>query len=287
MGEQGWGGSVVCRQLLTLCTAQAHGGGGSLQLRPGSPFSQSCLERQAGLTAALHFLPVLSLSTSGVEISDSQEYRSTSNTAVMSPEHSRKNRENLGLSRAPKVTQATENLNQKLETTPAYGQRRHSSKAEATQSPKPRKTEPPQRPGRQGPRQATEGPKPRKNRPALTPKQRLRRDKAIRAQSWKPKSQGHSQKPTKTSSETVSSSSSETQDQSSGPSSSEDTSSSSGSTASSSSKTDEPSLQDSQDGNLSSSKTEPPPGAEPAAPQSPGSPGPEPELQQGKAFTHP
>lgn len=269
MGEQGWGGSAVCRQPLTLCTAQAHGGGGSLQLRPGSPFSRSCLERQAGLTAALHFLPVLSLSTSGIELSDSQEYRSTSNTAVMSPQHSRpqssdprKNRESLGLSRAPKVTQASENLNQNLlETTPAYGQRRHSSKAEATQSPKPkpRKTEPPQRPGRQGPRQksgvteATEGPKPRKNRPALTPKQRLRRAKAIRAQSWKPKSQGHSQKPTKTSSETVShggsgTSSSETKDRSSGPSRSEDTSSSS--------ETDEPSLQDPQDGDLSSSKAE-------------------------------
>nr|XP_048288091.1 tetratricopeptide repeat protein 16 isoform X2 [Myodes glareolus] len=219
---------------------------------------------------------ILSLSTSGIEPSDSQEYRSTSNTAVMSPQHSRpqssdprKNRENLGLSRAPKVTQASENLNQNLlETTPAYGQRRHSNKAEATQSPKPkpRKTEPPQRPGRQGPRQksgvteATEGPKPRKKRPALTPKQRLRRAKAIRAQSWKPKSQGHSQKPTKTSSETVShggsgTNSSETQDRSSGPSSSEDTSSSSES-ASSSSKTDEPSLQDPQDGDLSSSKAE-------------------------------
>lgn len=206
-----------------------------------------------------------------MDISDSQEYRSTSNTAVMS-EHSRpqssdprKNREKLGLSRAPKVTQASENPDQNLrETTPAYGQRRHSSKAEATQSP-----------GRQRPSQksrvteATVGPKPRKNRPALTPKQRLRRAKAVRAQSWKPRSQVHSEKSTKTSSETVShggssSSSSETQDQSPGPSSSEDTSSSSESTTSSSSKTDplpEPSLQlrkaqDPQDQNLSSSKAE-------------------------------
>ncbi|XP_075841996.1 tetratricopeptide repeat protein 16 isoform X1 [Microtus pennsylvanicus] len=207
---------------------------------------------------------ILSLSTSGMDISDSQEYRSTSNTAVMSgdsrPQSSepRKNREKLGLSRAPKVTQASENPDQNShETTPAYGQRRHSSKAKATQSP-----------GRQRPSQksrvtkATVDPKPRKNRPALTPKQRLRRAKAVRAQSWKPRSQVHS--------ETVShgrssSSSSETQDQSPGPSSSEDTSSSSESTTSSSSKTNplpEPSLQlhkaqDPQDGNLSSNKTDP------------------------------
>ncbi|KAH0505315.1 Tetratricopeptide repeat protein 16 [Microtus ochrogaster] len=213
---------------------------------------------------------ILSLSTSGMDVSDSQ-YRSTSNTAVMSghsrPQSSdpRKNREKLGLSRAPKVTQASENPDQNLrETTPAYGQRRHSSKAEATQSP-----------GRQCPSQksrmteATLGPKPRKNRPALTPKQRLRRAKAVRAQSWKPRSQVHSKKSTKTSSETVShgrssSSSSETQVQSPGPSSSEDTSSSSESTTSSSSKTNpfpEPSLQlckaqDPQDRNLSSSKAE-------------------------------
>ncbi|XP_005346773.1 tetratricopeptide repeat protein 16 [Microtus ochrogaster] len=213
---------------------------------------------------------ILSLSTSGMDVSDSQ-YRSTSNTAVMSghsrPQSSdpRKNREKLGLSRAPKVTQASENPDQNLrETTPAYGQRRHSSKAEATQSP-----------GRQRPSQksrmteATVGPKPRKNRPALTPKQRLRRAKAVRAQSWKPRSQVHSKKSTKTSSETVShgrssSSSSETQGQSPGPSSSEDTSSSSESTTSSSSKTNpfpEPSLQlckaqDPQDRNLNSSKAE-------------------------------
>lgn len=215
---------------------------------------------------------ILSLSTSGMDISDSQEYRSTSNTAVMSghsrPQSSdpRKNREKLGLSRALKVTQASENPDQNSrETTSAYGQRRHSSKAEATQSP-----------GRQRPSQksrvteATVGPKPRKNRPALTPKQRLRRAKAVRAQSWKPRSQVHSEKSTKTSSETVShggssSSSIETQDQSPGPSSSEGTSSSSESTTSSSSKTDplpEPSLQlrkaqDPQDGNLSSNKTDP------------------------------
>ncbi|XP_041911327.1 tetratricopeptide repeat protein 16 [Arvicola amphibius] len=264
-----------------------------LQVKPRKVTSLS--DSYVDQTSSGSVFSILSLSTLGMEITDSQEYRSTSNTAVMSPGHSRpqssgprKNRENLGLSRAPKVTQASENLDQNLlETTPAYGQRRHSSKAEATQSPKPGKTEPPQSPGRQGPSQksrmteATEGPKPRKNRPALTPKQRLRRAKAVRAQSWKPRSQVHSQKPTKTSSETIShgrseSSSSETQDQSPGPSSSEDTSSYSENTASSSSKTNpipEPSLQlgkaqDPQDGDLSSNKTDLLP---------------EPSLQLGKA----
>ncbi|KAL1786712.1 tetratricopeptide repeat protein 16 [Sigmodon hispidus] len=200
---------------------------------------------------------IVSLSSSGGEMSTSQEYRSTSSTAATSEcslpqsSHPRKNRENLGLSRTPKFTQVSEYQNESLlETTSAYGRRRHSSKAEATQGPKPkpRKTEPPQSPRRQGPSlsssvtEATEGPKPSKNRPALSPRQRLRRAKAVRAQSWKIKTQ----KPTKTSSETLFShggggsigSSNEAQDQNSGPSKAEDTSSFSESTVTGSSQTD-------------------------------------------------
>lgn len=216
---------------------------------------------------ALCTFPVLSLSTSGMEESASQEYKSTSNTAALSserllPQNSdpREHRDSLSLSRAPKVTQFSENLRQSfVESIPAHDQRRHSSKAEATQSPqtKPRKTEPSQSPGRQGPSQsssvteATEYPKPRKNRPALTLRQRLRRAKAVRAQSWRPKAKGNSQKLTKTSSGLSNvggrsiNSLSKAQDQSPAPSKAEDILSYTNSTGTSSSNTDslEPSLQ--------------------------------------------
>ncbi|CAH6788930.1 Ttc16 [Phodopus roborovskii] len=201
---------------------------------------------------------ILSPSTSGTEMSASQEYRSTSNTTTSEyslPRHSnpRKYRESLDQSSAPKVTQVFEYLHQSLtESIPDYGQRHHSSKAEAAQSPKPkpRKTEPPQSPGRQDPSQsssvseATEDPKPSKNRPALSPRQRLRRAKAIHAQRWKPKTKGNSQKLRKTFSELSNvrsgkiSSSSEAQDQSPVPGKTEDTSSYTDSTATSSSNID-------------------------------------------------
>ncbi|XP_040591556.1 tetratricopeptide repeat protein 16 isoform X2 [Mesocricetus auratus] len=219
------------------------------------------------LTSSGSVFSILSLSTSGMEESASQEYKSTSNTAALSserllPQNSdpREHRDSLSLSRAPKVTQFSENLRQSfVESIPAHDQRRHSSKAEATQSPqtKPRKTEPSQSPGRQGPSQsssvteATEYPKPRKNRPALTLRQRLRRAKAVRAQSWRPKAKGNSQKLTKTSSGLSNvggrsiNSLSKAQDQSPAPSKAEDILSYTNSTGTSSSNTDslEPSLQ--------------------------------------------
>ncbi|XP_059116064.1 tetratricopeptide repeat protein 16 isoform X3 [Peromyscus eremicus] len=200
---------------------------------------------------------ILSMSTLVSETSTSQEYWSSSNTAVTSSEYSlpkssqpRKQAMTTtqGLSRAPKVIQFSD-LNQSVtETTPPCSQRHYSSKAEAPQGPKPKpkKTGPPHSPGKQGPSQscrvteATEGPKSRKNRADLTPRQRVRRAKALRAQSWRVKSQ----KSAKTSSKTLlshgrgGSRSSEAQGQSSGPSKAEEASSSTESTATSSSKTD-------------------------------------------------
>ncbi|OBS69289.1 hypothetical protein A6R68_02199, partial [Neotoma lepida] len=225
---------------------------------------------------------ILSLSTSVGEMSPSREYRSTSNTATTSSEkssESRKHREHLGLNGDTTVTQVSEHLNQSvLETTPPYDQRRHSSKAEATGGPKlkPRKTQPPHSPRKQGSSQssnvteATKGPKPSKNRDALSPRQRLRRAKAVRAQSWKPKSH----KLTQTSSSSLLSyrrdggggrsisSSSEAQGQSSVPNKAEETVSYN-ETITSSSKTDtlDPSLhlsksKNSQDQSLSPRKAE-------------------------------
>ncbi|XP_052579051.1 tetratricopeptide repeat protein 16 isoform X2 [Peromyscus californicus insignis] len=202
---------------------------------------------------------ILSMSTLVSETSTSQEYWSSSNTAVTSSEYSlpkssqpRKQATTTtttqGLSRAPKVIQFSD-LNQSvIETTPPCSQRRHSSKAEAPQGPKPKpkKTGPPQSPGKQGPSQsyrvteATEGPKSSKNRADLSPRQRVRRAKAVRAQSWRVKSQ----KSAKTSSKTLLSHgrggnrSSEAQGQSSGPSKAEEASSSTESTTTSSSRTD-------------------------------------------------
>ncbi|XP_036039984.1 tetratricopeptide repeat protein 16 [Onychomys torridus] len=197
---------------------------------------------------------ILSMSTFVAETSTSQEYWSTSNTAVTSSEYSlpkssqpRKQGTNQSLSKAPKVTQFSD-LNQSvIETTPPYGQRRHSSKAEAPQcpKPKPKKKGPPCSQGRQGPSQScrvtetAEAPKSSKNRADLSLKQRLRRAKAVRAQSWRVKSQ----KLTKTSNKTLvshggGSSSSEAQGQSPGPSKAEEASSYTESTATGSSKTD-------------------------------------------------
>ncbi|XP_042130787.1 tetratricopeptide repeat protein 16 isoform X5 [Peromyscus maniculatus bairdii] len=203
---------------------------------------------------------ILSMSTFVSETTTSQEYWSSSNTAVTSSEYSQPKSSqprkqamttttsSQGLSRAPKVIQFSD-LNQcVIETTPPCSQKRHSSKAEAPQSPKPKpkKTGPPRSPGKQGPGQscrvteAPEGPKSSKKRADLSPRQRVRRAKAVRAQSWKVKSQ----KSAKTSSKTLlphgrgGSNSSEAQSQSSGPSKAEEASSYTESTATSSSKAD-------------------------------------------------
>ncbi|XP_051022246.1 tetratricopeptide repeat protein 16-like [Acomys russatus] len=151
-----------------------------------------------------HIFPVLSISTSGFEVSTSQEYRSTSNTApsqssLAKPQSSepRKKIGHRGLSRGSKATQAAEYLN------PPSGQRCNSSKAEAPQGPKPkpRKTEAPQSP-RSSTTEVTRVKKPSKTRAALSPGQRLRRSRAVGAHSLKPKAHGNSQKQTKRSSRT-------------------------------------------------------------------------------------
>lgn len=218
-----------------------------------APFSQSCLERQTGLIPALCTFPVLSPSTLETEVS-TMEYKSTSNTAASSAEHllpqylvTTKYKESLGLSMAPNVTQVSEDLHKSLtENIPDDGPRHHSSKAEATQRPKPRKTEPSQSLGKQRPSQrpsiteATKGPKPRKNRPALSPRQRLRRAKAVQAQNWKPRTNSNSQKTSSLLSNiaVIISSSNEAQDQSPVPSKADDISSYNDSTATSSTNTD-------------------------------------------------
>lgn len=265
MGEQGWGGTggggeqglgshSSCAQPRPMAEGWWELGGSRRPLFPEP------LERQAGLMAALHTSPVLSMSTFVSETTTSQEYWSSSNTAVTSSEYSlpkssqpRKQAmttttSSQGLSRAPKVIQFSD-LNQSvIETTPPCSQKRHSSKAEAPQSPKPKpkKTGPPRSPGKQGPGQscrvteAPEGPKSSKKRADLSPRQRVRRAKAVRAQSWRAKSQ----KSAKTSSKTLlphgrgGSNSSEAQSQSSGPSKAEEASSYTESTATSSSKAD-------------------------------------------------
>lgn len=208
---------------------------------PGRPLFPE-LPREAN-GCSRHTFPVLSVGTSGSEMSTSQEYRSsTSTTTMMSPERllpkpqsdPRKIRKNLGLCRGPKVTQVSEHQTQSMaENTLAYGLRHSLNKPEATQGPKPkpRKTE-----ASQGPTQTsnvtegTEGPKPGKTRVALSPKDRLRRAKAIRAQSWKLKAQSNW-----TSSQSQARNS---QDKPSGSMSGEDNSSCSESTGTSSSKTD-------------------------------------------------
>ncbi|XP_027279584.1 tetratricopeptide repeat protein 16 isoform X1 [Cricetulus griseus] len=196
---------------------------------------------------------ILSPSTLETEVS-TMEYKSTSNTAASSAERllpqylvTTKYKESLGLSMAPNVTQVSEDLHKSLtENIPDDGPRHHSSKAEATQRPKPRKTEPSQSLGKQRPSQrpsiteATKGPKPRKNRPALSPRQRLRRAKAVQAQNWKPRTNSNSQKTSSLLSNiaVIISSSNEAQDQSPVPSKADDISSYNDSTATSSTNTD-------------------------------------------------
>ncbi|XP_055456243.1 tetratricopeptide repeat protein 16 [Psammomys obesus] len=145
-----------------------------------------------------------SLIASGLELSTSQEYRSsTSTTAVMPSERvlpkpqtdPRKIRKILGLSRGSRVSQVSEHQKQyMLETTPTYGVRHNSNKPEANQGPKPkpRKTEAAQEPTQtSSATDVTEGSKPGKTRATLSPKERLRRARAVRAQSWKLKAQSN------------------------------------------------------------------------------------------------
>ncbi|XP_021048333.1 tetratricopeptide repeat protein 16 isoform X2 [Mus pahari] len=151
---------------------------------------------------------MVSISTLGPEMSTSQEYRSSSHTAIASsdsvllkPQFSvpKKGQE---LTWGPKVVQViTENLTQNAtEVTPAYGQK---DSKKATQGPKPRKTEDPKGPSQSTSRtEAPEGPRPSKSRSTLSVKERIRRAKAVRAQGWKLKAQRSSQKVTKTSSAT-------------------------------------------------------------------------------------
>lgn len=146
-------------------------------------------------------------------MSTSQEYRSSSHTAVASsesilprpqPSGHRKKQE---LSWGPKVVQVvTDYLNQNVtEITPAFGQRASTKKAKATQGPKskPSKTEAPNAPSQStSTTDAPEGQKPSKSRSILTVKERVRRAKAVRAQGWKRKTQSSSQTLTQTSSMT-------------------------------------------------------------------------------------
>jgi hypothetical protein len=137
-------------------------------------------------------------------MSTSQEYKSSSHTAIESSESTllkpqlsvpRKSQE---LTWSPKVVQAvTENLIQNAtEVTPAYGQR---DSKKATQVPKPKKTEDPKDPSQStSTTEAPEGPRPSKSRSTLSVKERIRRAKAVRAQGWKLKAQRSSQKVTKT-----------------------------------------------------------------------------------------
>uniref|UniRef100_A0A8C6QPC8 Tetratricopeptide repeat domain 16 n=1 Tax=Nannospalax galili TaxID=1026970 RepID=A0A8C6QPC8_NANGA len=115
-----------------------------------------------------------SIGTSEVDMSTSQEYRSTSNVAASlseaslpKPQPSDSSREDLGLSGDPRMINTSQYQSQRSsKTTAAHDQRQNSSMTEATKGPKPRPT---------------------KNRAALSPKQRYRRAKAVRAQNWKPK----------------------------------------------------------------------------------------------------
>lgn len=167
---------------------------------PGRPLFPE-LPREANGCSRNTF-PVLS--ASGLELSTSQEYRSsTSTTAVMPSERvlpkpqtdPRKIRKILGLSRGSRVSQVSEHQKQSmLETTPAHGVRHNSNKPEATQGPKPkpRKTEAAQEPTQtSSATDVTEGSKPGKTRATLSPKERLRRARAVRAQSWKLKAQSN------------------------------------------------------------------------------------------------
>ncbi|XP_031225729.1 tetratricopeptide repeat protein 16 isoform X2 [Mastomys coucha] len=148
---------------------------------------------------------IVSISTSGPEMSTSQEYKSSSHTAIESSEStlpkpgSSEHRTSQELSRGTKVVQVvteylTKNFN---EITPAYGQRSSIKKTKATQGPKPkpRKTGAPKGPSQStNTTEAPEGPRPTKSRSTLSLKERIRRAKAVRAQGWKHKAQSSSQK---------------------------------------------------------------------------------------------
>lgn len=198
---------------------------------------------------SLHAFPVVSISTDGPEMSTSQEYRSSSHTAVASSESTlpkpqpsgpRKKQE---LTWGPKVVQVvTDYLNHNFtEIAPASSQRGATKMTKATQGPKskPRKTEAPKAPSRTtSSTEAPEGPKPSKSRSILTLKERVRRAKAVRAQGWKRKAQSSSQTLTQTSStiqpdssESVVSTPNEPPGQTPGPSKPEDSSSLSESTS--------------------------------------------------------
>lgn len=137
-------------------------------------------------------------------MSTSQEYRSSSHTAIASSESTllkpqfSEPRKSQELTWGPKAVQVvTENLTQNAtEVTPAYGQR---DSKKATQSLKPRKTEDLKDPSQStSTTEAPEGPRPSKSRSTLSVKERIRRAKAVRAQGWKLKAQRSSQKVTKT-----------------------------------------------------------------------------------------
>ncbi|XP_028612779.1 tetratricopeptide repeat protein 16 [Grammomys surdaster] len=154
---------------------------------------------------------LVSISTSGPEMSSSDEYRSTSHTAIASSEsilpkpQSSGSKKNSELTWGPKVVQVvSEYVSQNFtEITPADGQRGPTKKAKATQGPKPRKTEAPKDPSQStSTTEVPVGPKPSKSRSTLSLKERVRRAKAVRAQGWKLKAQSSSQKLTKTSSTT-------------------------------------------------------------------------------------
>uniref|UniRef100_A0A8C6MTT1 Tetratricopeptide repeat domain 16 n=1 Tax=Mus spicilegus TaxID=10103 RepID=A0A8C6MTT1_MUSSI len=164
----------------------------------------SLTDSYADQTSSGSVFSIVSISTSGPEMSTSQEYRSSSHTAIASSESTllkpqfsvpRKSQE---LTWSPKVVQAvTENLTQNAtEVTPAYGQR---DSKKATQGPKPKKTEDPKDPSQStSTTEAPEGPRPSKSRSTLSVKERIRRAKAVRTQGWKLKAQRSSQKVTKT-----------------------------------------------------------------------------------------
>ncbi|XP_063139032.1 tetratricopeptide repeat protein 16 isoform X4 [Rattus norvegicus] len=157
---------------------------------------------------------IMSISTSGPEMSTSREYMSTSHTPISSSEsilpkpqkpQSSGPRTKLELTWGPKVIEVvSEYLNQNVtEITPVYGKKGSTKNAGATHDPKP-KTEAPKGPRKSTSRQeALERPKPTKSRSSLILKERVRRAKAVRAQGWKPKTWSSSQVLTKSSSTTV------------------------------------------------------------------------------------
>ncbi|XP_076784624.1 tetratricopeptide repeat protein 16 isoform X2 [Arvicanthis niloticus] len=189
---------------------------------------------------------LMSISTSGPETSTSEEYRSTSYTAIASSEstlskgQSSGPKKNVEFTRGSKVVQViSDYLSQNVtELTPADGQRGSTKKAKATKGPKPSKTEAPRDPSQSvSMTEAPEVPKPSKSRSTLSLKERVRRAKAVRAQGWKLKTKSSSQKLTKTSSTThqdsggTISSTNEPPDQTPGPSKADGTSSFSESTS--------------------------------------------------------